>query len=45
MTAHPIATDAAFIVALSAASIVIALATWAVIERPALALKERFAPR
>jgi len=45
MAAHPIATDAAFIVAISAASIAIALATWAVIERPALSLKERFAPR
>ena len=45
MAAHPIATDAAFIVAISAAAIAIALATWAVIERPALSLKERFAPR
>jgi hypothetical protein len=43
--AHPVATDAAFIVAVSVAAILVAKVTWQVLEKPALGLKERLAPR
>jgi peptidoglycan/LPS O-acetylase OafA/YrhL len=41
----PIATDVALVLVLSAASIAVAQVTWVALERPFLALKDRFAPR
>ena len=45
MEARPIVTDLAFIGAISAATIGVALLTWVALEKPALRLKERLAPR
>ena len=45
MEVRPILTDVAFIGAISVATIGVALLTWITLERPALRLKERLAPR
>ena len=45
VAARPIVADAAFIAAISCATIVVALLTWRFIERPLLGLKDRLAPR
>ena len=43
--ARPVLTDALFILTIAAASIVLALVSWVVIEQPFLRLKDRLAPR
>jgi peptidoglycan/LPS O-acetylase OafA/YrhL len=45
MQARPIATDAAFIGGVTVAAIGLALASWFALEKPALRLKDRLAPR
>lgn len=42
---RPVLTDALFILVIAAASIVLALVGWVVLERPFLRLKDRLAPR
>ena len=45
MEVRPIVTDLAFIGVISLVTIAVALVTWFALERPALGLKERLAPR
>ena len=45
LEAHPIATDVAFIGAVTLATLGIALLLWTGVEKPLLSLKERLAPR
>lgn len=42
---HPVATDMAFIVVLTMVTIVVALVSWTLLEKPCLRLKERWAAR
>jgi peptidoglycan/LPS O-acetylase OafA/YrhL len=45
LAARPVATDAGFITALTLATIPLALLSWVALEKPMLALKDRWAPR
>lgn len=45
LESHPVATDVAFILVLTAVTIGVALVSWTVLEKPCLRLKERWAAR
>jgi len=45
LVTHPVSTDALFILGIALATIPLALVSWALLEKPALRLKDRWAPR